>query len=176
MNAANQHLQHAFLYIAIDMRHMDMCKIGLTTQQDPSDRIRAGITSNPYYAAYNIYDLRSRGITITELRALENYVRRKSPGQVIHHFMSDCESEWIEEAPWTVAPDAEYFMARALSINLGEDYEPLEGAMEPYRFEFRPSPLSVIGKYDYERCQEYVDYLHLCEEVAHPRPLRLRRT
>jgi hypothetical protein len=41
-------IPNAWIYIAIDIRDMNMCKIGLTTKEDPLKRISEGRTYNHF--------------------------------------------------------------------------------------------------------------------------------
>ncbi|QPQ23106.1 hypothetical protein [Lonsdalea populi] len=50
-------LEHAWLYIAIDIRDLSICKIGLTTKKHPQLRLNEGRTYNPFLELYAIYEL-----------------------------------------------------------------------------------------------------------------------
>lgn len=110
------------------------------------------------------------GITAAELRYLEAYIHRKA-GQIIQLPMSDTESEWIREAPWHVAPKAEYRMSNYLRIGLDGEGNLVSNPMAPYRHVYRPILISIVSMHDYEDCSACVDFLHEYEQATYPRML-----
>ncbi|MBD8566194.1 GIY-YIG nuclease family protein [Oxalobacteraceae sp. CFBP 8763] len=94
--------EHAWLYIAIDIRDMSISKIGLTTKDSPINRIKEGRTYNPFLTLFTTYEL-SRctfGVSLKELRDIERYIHRRSVFHPpIRHLYTGGESEWFYVPP-----------------------------------------------------------------------------
>jgi len=91
-------LKSGWLYIAIDIRHMNMSKIGLTTRENPSQRISQGRTYNPFLRLFAAYDLSqcTFGISKEELSDIEKYIHSRSVfGEPLKHIDSNRDSEWF---------------------------------------------------------------------------------
>lgn len=159
-----QILQHAWIYIAIDIRNLNICKIGLTTKENPYDRIKQGATSNPYYILFNCYDLSKLNISLQELCDFEKYLHRKL-GFRIKNVATGNNSEWLEITPFYAEKELEYRIGNSFRFGndsfLDEDGEVDSNVMNEIKFTFRPDPLdfSCRSFLNYDDCKEYIDYL-----------------
>ncbi|OIN45957.1 hypothetical protein [Pseudomonas costantinii] len=98
MHPNDPFIPFAHIYIAIDLKDFNTCKVGLTTSQNPLNRIRAGRTSNPYYVPFVSYNLGQLGIGKAELKDFERYLHRKISDRV-PFADGDFESEWLTTSP-----------------------------------------------------------------------------
>ncbi|MDW7550708.1 hypothetical protein [Pseudoalteromonas peptidolytica] len=102
-------LEHAWLYIAIDVRDMNLAKIGLTRRKSPLDRISQGKTYNPFLTLFASYELSkcTFGASQKELDDIEGYIHsRNAFGDPIKHLYTGRKSEWFfihpEEAEYQI--------------------------------------------------------------------------
>ena len=88
----------AWLYIAVDIRDMRMVKVGLTTRDNPQDRILQGRTYNPFITLFAAYDLSKNtfGISKKELSDMEDRMHTRAIfGEPLKHINSGRSSEWF---------------------------------------------------------------------------------
>ncbi|MGP2446585.1 hypothetical protein [Pantoea ananatis] len=102
-------IPNAWIYIAIDIRDMNMCKIGLTTKENPFKRISEGKTYNPFLELFTTYQLSACtwGCSQKELNDIEHYFHgRNTFGGAIKHSKTLRDSEWFfndpEDAEWQI--------------------------------------------------------------------------
>ena len=171
-------LDYGWLYIAIDIRDMSMSKIGLTTRDDPYQRISQGRTYNPFLRLFAVYEL-SRctfGVSKEELSDIEKYIHNRSIfGEPLKHLDSNRDTEWF-----FLDPDSAEFqvdlllMKRGFSVDgksLYTYYEDVEtycdvviDRMRKIKTIFRPSPSEFESKAQqcgmpFELYQQYYNYL-----------------
>ena len=108
-------LPNAWIYIAFDIRHMSLTKVGLTTNEDPKKRISQGITYNPFLKLFAVYEL-SRctfGISQKELNDIEGYIQRRAIfGEPLKHLESKRKTEWFLMDPESVESQADWLFAK----------------------------------------------------------------
>lgn len=121
MSTTDPFIPFAHIYIAIDIKDFYTCKVGLTTSQDPRNRIRAGRTSNPYYVPFVSYNLGQLGIGKKELKNFEKYLHRKIADRV-PFVDGDFESEWLEETPTDTNTQIIYYIANGFRKDGEEAY------------------------------------------------------
>ncbi|CAA6799684.1 MAG: Unknown protein [uncultured Sulfurovum sp.] len=135
-----------------------MCKIGLTTKENPLDRINESITSNPYYELFNCYNMAKIKISKKELYNFEKYLHKKV-GQNIYH-LSGNKSEWIRMSPFEAVKEIEYYINRSFGKAdlYSGDYEDVAHKL---KIENRPDPMIYVlkSRVEYNETQEYIDYL-----------------
>lgn len=179
-------LDHAWLYIAIDTRNLQICKIGLTSREHPKLRIRAGKTYNPFLELFAIYELSGTtwGCSKQELQDIEGYIHRRGVfGEALKYPGTLRESEWFpihpEEAEWQI----DWILAkRGFSVqgwtlyDTGErpnlDQEQCKRlnqvhfeAMKEIKTIFRPTPdeylcSALLSGMDERQIEGYLDYLY----------------
>ena len=99
----------AVIYIGADLRDFGICKIGMTTQRDFTNRLRQGVTSNPFYFFFKIYKLVDARISRKELRDFEKYLHRKMWDR-IEIFTTSRNSEWFRIDPVEAACEVEDYI------------------------------------------------------------------
>ena len=108
-------IPNAWIYIAIDIRDMNMCKIGLTTKEDPLKRISEGRTYNPFLELFTTYQLSACtwGCSQKELNDIENYFHRRSTfGGAIKHVRTQRDSEWFFNDPEEAEHQIDWMLAK----------------------------------------------------------------
>ncbi|WP_155279876.1 hypothetical protein [Alteromonas macleodii] len=155
-------IPNAWIYIAIDIRDLSICKIGLTTAVSPWQRIQQGTTSNPFYLLFNSYNLSIVGISKKELQDLERYLHRKIERR-IPIVSSGSVSEWVESHPLQAENWIDSYISNSFELN-GFSLQNEHGEVNYSLFNkvkevCRPDPSSITRAVRYEQCQEYVDYL-----------------
>ena len=157
-------LQYAWLYIAIDIRNLEMCKVGITTRETPIQRINEGRTTNPFYLLFNSYDLSKFKLTRKKLMNFERFVQQRL-GASVSRIVSGSNSEWIRTTPFNAEQEIDYRIANDFSSDdellFDEDGEILEEKFKEIKYPYRPDPfnLSVSSNLNYEECKNYIDYL-----------------
>ncbi|WP_202934878.1 hypothetical protein [Vibrio navarrensis] len=117
-------IDSAWLYIAIDIRDMRMVKVGLTTRENPHDRILNGRTYNPFVTLFAAYDLTKNtfGISKKELADMESRIHgRGAFGEPLRHLNSGRRSEWF-----FIDPDEAEFQ---IDVNLAKRGFSVDGYM-----------------------------------------------
>ena len=155
-------IPNAWIYIAIDIRDLSICKIGLTTGIEAYVRIKQGTTSNPFYLLFTSYDLSMVGISKKELYDLERYLHRKIEDG-IRIVSSGSYSEWFELHPLKAESWIDSYICNAFDLDgfslQNEDGEVDYSLLNSFKEAFRPHPWLILRRISYERCKEYVDYL-----------------
>lgn len=175
-------LPNAWIYIAIDIRDMNLCKIGLTTKPHPRLRIGEGKTYNPFLELFTIYELSACtwGCSQEELNDIESYFHSRATfGGAIKYPSTMRDSEWFFTAPYEAEFQIDWMIAkRGFSVDGWCLYETCERkdrdqkrlnninveGMKRIKTIFRPDPCEYISKaasagmqpYQY---QYYVNYL-----------------
>ena len=155
-------ISNAWIYIAIDIRDLSICKIGLTTAINPCQRIQQGTTSNPFYLLFTSYNLSMVGISKKELLDLERYLHRKIERR-IPIVSSGSLSEWVESQPLKAETWIDSYISNTFDLNglplKNDDGEVNDSLFNKVKEIYRPHPLTIIDVVRYEQCKEYVDYL-----------------
>lgn len=155
---------NAWLYIAIDIRNFRQCKIGITTRQNPHERILEGRTSNPFYLLFTAYNLAYLNVEKEELGRFERYVRGKI-GYPVYRVASGNLSEWRDEDPRNAELVIDHHIINSFThdgkILFDEDGMPCAEEFCKIKFPYRPDPfgLSEISNLNYDQCKEYIDFL-----------------
>ncbi|NIY94677.1 GIY-YIG nuclease family protein [Vibrio diazotrophicus] len=108
-------LEYAWLYIAIDIRDMDICKVGLTTRESPHQRVSQGKTYNPFLFLFASYELSkcTYGVSQKELDDIERYIHRRSIfGGAIKHLATGRDSEWFSIHPEEAERQIDWILAK----------------------------------------------------------------
>lgn len=157
-------LSHAWLYIAIDIRNLRQCKIGITTRESPITRIREGRTSNPYYLLFTAYNLSEMIASRSELENFERHAREKV-GTPVFRVASGNNSEWRYEDPRSAELVIEHLIINSFQKNgnilFDEDGLPNPAEFSSIKHPYRPDPFgfSDISNLNYNECKEYIDFL-----------------
>ncbi|NMM29232.1 MAG: hypothetical protein HHJ12_18635 [Glaciimonas sp.] len=155
-------LASAWIYIAIDISNLSKCKIGLTTMNNPGDRVKRGVTANPFYRLFNSYDLSKIGVSKKELTDFERYLHRKVGCRIPMNGSGEM-SEWIYETPFNTEKEIEFHIANCFHCDgksLLDEYGKVDyQIINQLSVKNRPSPEHIVDLYQYETCKEYVDYL-----------------
>jgi hypothetical protein len=156
------HLAHGWLYIAIDARDLSICKVGLTTMEDPLMRVGGRSTENPFYCLFNSYNLGKIGISRKELQDFESYMHRKFANR-INFIGTGTPSEWLNVGPFEAESQIEHYIANAFSRNgvnlLDEDGEVIQSVMLEYVEKNRPHPGAVEMNCYRNSLRPYLQYL-----------------
>lgn len=99
--------EHAWIYIAVDIRNMNITKVGLTTKEQPKKRIAEGKAYNPFITLFTTYELSkcTYGVSRQELSDIEKNIHNRSVfGEPIKHLFTRRDSEWFHLDP----EEAEY--------------------------------------------------------------------
>lgn len=161
---SSDYLHNAWLYIAVDIRDLKRCKIGVTTRSDPNLRIDEGRTSNPHYLLFTAYDLSLFNIDRAELERFERYAHRHV-GQPIFRIGTGSASEWRLEDPREAERIIDHLITKCFERKgrtlYDEDGAPKPEEFKDFKFPYRPDPfgLSIKSLLDYEECKEYIDFL-----------------
>lgn len=159
-----QSANHAWLYIAVDIRNLTECKIGITTRQNPQIRIREGRTSNPFYLLFTAYNLTPLNVDASELKKFERHVRKKV-GQPVWRVASGNESEWRYEDPRNAELVIDHHIINTFTYNgknlFDEDGMPSNEEFQDIKHPYRPDPFGLweISNLNYDQCREYIDFL-----------------
>jgi hypothetical protein len=176
-------IANAWIYIAIDIRDMNMCKIGLTTKEHPLKRISEGKTYNPFLELFTTYELSACtwGCSQKELNDIENYFHRRATfGGAMKHLRTLRDSEWFFNDPEEAEYQIDWMLAKRgfsvkgwslieLYIRDDRDQERLNyinvDALKEIKNIFRPEPNEytnrclAAGLKEYQ-FKEYIDFLH----------------
>jgi hypothetical protein len=152
-------IQSAWIYIAIDARHLDICKVGITLQAEARHRVTGSNTANPFYTLFNSYDMAGIGISKKELFDFEDYLHRKIAPR-IPMIGTGGYSEWIMMSPFKAAEEIEYRIGRGFSVPefMNEDGEIQYENVRKYLHEHRPNPFFIAEQVN-GMANEYVEYL-----------------
>lgn len=171
-------LLNAWIYIAIDIRHMKISKIGLTTVKHPIYRLSQGKTYNPFLKLFSTYELSkcTYGMSQKELNDIEKYIHRRSIfGSPINHLLSKKKSEWYLIDPEAAEMQVDWLFAkRGFSVDGYYLYTYFEGVetygdvvierMKKIKKIYRPNPNDFLT--EIKRCnipldlvQNYYNYL-----------------
>ncbi|ELR8729983.1 GIY-YIG nuclease family protein [Vibrio harveyi] len=167
----------AWLYIAIDVRDLSICKIGITTRENPIDRLRECRTSNPFYSFFNCYDMARLNISMRELLDLERYLLRKL-GVRLNHIGTGNASEWVRISPCFAEKEIDYIICNNFDFHensmIDEDGNPDEKYLGEFKYKVRPDPfgLFINSFVRYEDCQDYYDFLMDYHEYPEEPPKR----
>jgi len=161
-------IKSAWIYIAIDVRHMNICKVGITQQVEARYRVKGANTANPFYTLFNSYDMAGIGISKRELLDFEDYLHRKMALR-IPMIGTDGYSEWLIMSPFNAAEEIEYRIGRGFSEPgfMNEDGDILYENIRKYRHEHRPNPHLIAEKVN-GMANEYVEYLLRWHEMNTP--------
>ena len=157
-------LKWAWLYIAIDVRDLSICKIGITIREDPNTRLRECMTSNPFYNFFNCYDMSRFSISKKELLDLERYLHRKL-GIRLNSIGTGHETEWVSISPYLAEKEIDYIICNNFyflgNSMIDEDGNLHKEYLSEVKHRIRPDPLGLFFNsfVRYEDCQEYYDYL-----------------
>lgn len=162
MYSNKTNIPNAWIYIAIDIRDLSICKVGLTTTENPKNRISQGNTSNPFYILFNCYNLSEIGISKEELTDFERYLHKKL-GPRIRIVASGEKSEWIETSPFCAEDQIEHFISNAFSLK-GQSFQDEDGSvktdtMNSIKYAHRPCHLHIHERINYCKYKEYLDFL-----------------
>ncbi|HCZ8661477.1 TPA: GIY-YIG nuclease family protein [Citrobacter braakii] len=106
---------------------MNMCKIGLTTKEDPLKRINEGKTYNPFLELFATYQLSACtwGCSQQELNDIENYFHHRATfGGAIKHVRTQRDSEWFFNDPEEAEHQIDWMLAkRGFSVRGWSLYE-----------------------------------------------------
>lgn len=108
-------LDHAWLYIAIDTRNLEICKIGLTSKIHPRMRVGEGKTYNPYLELFATYELSATtwGCSKKELHDIEGYIHNKRVfGQALKYPSTLRDSEWFPTHPAEAEGQVDWILAK----------------------------------------------------------------
>ncbi|ALN20064.1 hypothetical protein [Ectopseudomonas mendocina] len=169
--------EFAWLYIAVDIRDMEISKIGLTTKKSPEQRLAEGKTYNPFIVLFATYELSktTNGISRFELGEIEGYIHRRSFADPVLHLYTGRSSEWFYMHPDLAESEVDRMLAkRGFTVEGKRLYSFYEGdhnhngiyvsRMKRIKKIYRPFPedfnnmakdLRLPKKY----YQEYLDYL-----------------
>jgi hypothetical protein len=149
----------AWIYIAIDVRHLDICKVGITQQPEARFRVAGNDTANPFYTLFNSYDMAGIGISKKELLDFEDYLHRKIAPR-IPMIGTGTSSEWIMMSPFEATKEIEYHIGRGFSVPgfMNEDGDIQYENIHRYRCEYRPNP-HFIAEQVCGMANDYVDFL-----------------
>ena len=140
-------LEYAWIYIAIDVTNLNRCKIGITTRENPMNRIRDGRTSNPFYILFNCYELSKLKISNKELRNFERYIHRKLGFSRIHRIGTGNPSEWFRLSPFDAEEEIDYYVCNNFDFNgrhsFDEDGNIDREVLREVKYEHRPDPLGL---------------------------------
>lgn len=147
-------LSHAWIYIALDIRHLDICKIGLTTQKDPLTRIKKLSTANPYFELFNSYDMTYFKISKKELYDIEKNFHNRLGTKIYN--LNGNKTEWLRITPF----EAELNIENYINITFKE-HDDKTNIISKIKIENRPDPLpyTLITNNLYDDNREYIDYL-----------------
>ena len=171
-------LSFGWIYIAIDIRHINMVKIGITRQETPEQRVSQGKTYNPFLVLFATYELSkcTYGVSQEELNDIEGYIQCRSfLGGAIKHMRTERDSEWFICHPDEAESQIDWVLAkRGFSVDgkhlydlyCGEDR--LNGInvekMKKIKKIYRPLPESFYYQADaagipFELFEGYYSYL-----------------
>ena len=172
-------IEYGWIYIAVDMRDMSLCKIGLTTKGNPDRRIAEGRTYNPFLTLFTTYELgrRTFGISQKELSDIERYIHHKSIfGGSLKHIGSGRDSEWFQVRADYAEHQVDWILAtRGFTVDkegLFDYYESPNNknginvrVMRKIKKVIRPRPVDVwalveSAGYSGQRIKPYTDYLN----------------
>lgn len=179
-------LPNAWIYIAIDIRDLDICKIGLTTKKTPQLRINEGKTYNPFLELFTTYELSkcTWGCSREELRDIEKYFHNRHIfGGAIKYPGTGRTSEWFFTSPSEAEYQIDWMLAkRGFSVEKKPLYEIYERtdrdlnrlnyirveAMKKIKTIYRPLPEdyeycaenSRMASYQYERYIKFLEKFH----------------
>lgn len=105
--------QKGWIYICMDLRHPEECKIGMTKRALFKRLIETG---NPSYMIVKAYK-----IPLKEALAIERYLHRKIPYQQKIHFLTGRKSEWFDCSPAEASKAIEPELANCLGGFYDED-------------------------------------------------------
>lgn len=108
-------LSNAWIYVAIDIRHMNMSKVGLTTAEHPKKRLSQGTTYNPFLKLFSTYELSkcTYGMSQKELSDMEKYIHRRAVfGEPFNHLQSKRKTEWFLMEPESAETQIDWFLAK----------------------------------------------------------------
>lgn len=108
-------LEHAWLYIAVDVRDMNLAKIGLTRRKSPQHRISQGKTYNPFLTLFASYELSkcTFGSSQQELDDIEGYIHSRHVfGDPIKHLYTGRKSEWFFIHPEEAERQIDWILAK----------------------------------------------------------------
>jgi hypothetical protein len=108
-------LDFAWIYVAVDIRNLSLCKVGLTTAKSPHKRISQGKTYNPFLRLFSIYELSkcTFGISKKELYDIEQYIHKRSIfGEPLLHLDSNRKSEWFLMDPEEAEMQIDWLFAK----------------------------------------------------------------
>ena len=147
-------LKYAWIYIAIDIRHLDICKIGLTIQKNPLTRIKRLSTANPYFELFNSYDMTYFNISKRELYNLEKYFHKKLGTNIYN--LNGNKTEWLRITPFEAEIEIDDYIN-----NTFKEYDDQTDIISNIKIENRPDPLPyvLITNNEYHDNKEYIDYL-----------------
>lgn len=181
-----------WIYIAIDMRDLELSKIGLTTKEEPNRRIAEGRTYNPFLTLFTTYQLArcTFGISQRELIDIEGYIHGRSAfGAPLRHLDSGRDSEWFQMHPDEAEGQVDWILAkRGFSVDHEKLYEVFESpnnwnglnlrAMRKIKKVYRPFPENVeylahSAGYDVRQIRPYLDYLAHFHDQDNPNKIWL---
>lgn len=156
------YIPNAWLYIAIDVRDLSICKVGITTMKSPFDRVSGRSTENPFYCLYNSYNLGKIGISKKELMDFEKYMHRKFASRV-KFIGTSTPSEWLTVGPIEAEGQIEHYIANAFSSDelslMDEDGEIARETFEQFVERNRPHPYNVDSSHLWHTLKPYLNLL-----------------
>lgn len=182
-------LEHAWIYIAIDMRDMRFSKVGLTKEKDPKERIRQGRTYNPFLTLFTAYNLAlgENQTSQQELREIESYIKTRQRygfGNPKKHIHSLFNSEWFEMPPWDAETQVDWMIAnRGVTAGNHSMFDYFDtpnnrnglsiSAMRMIKTVYRPNPTKMwnqvrMAGFDPQEISVYLNYLTACHSPGHP--------
>jgi hypothetical protein len=169
---------YAWLYIATDIRDMNIAKVGLTTKKTPQQRIAEGKTYNPFLALFTTYELSrcTSGTSRKELSDIEGYIHSRSEfGEPIKHLYTGRDSEWFYINPEEAEGQIDWILAkRGFSVDRKTLYshsiksekfnsidvermKKIKKIYRPYPFEFLQ--VASVSGIPFRLFQSYYEYL-----------------
>lgn len=178
-------LPYAWLYIAIDIRDLTTCKIGLTSKAHPRMRLAEGKTYNPFLELYTIYELSATtwGCSREELQDIESYIHNRHIfGAALRFPESGRDTEWFRTTPDEAEWQIDYILAkRGFSVDQFTLYDTAERvyltpdqkfrindihfeAMKKIKTIFRPDPYTYSERacaagMNYHEYKSYIEHL-----------------
>jgi hypothetical protein len=107
--------EYAWIYIVIDIRDMNLSKIGLTTKKSPLARVSEGKTYNPFLMLFATYELSkcTYGVSSKELSDIERYIHDRFVfGNPIRHLYTRGKSEWFYIPPQHAESQIDWIIAK----------------------------------------------------------------
>lgn len=147
--------QAGWIYICMDLRHLNECKIGMTKR---SLYKRLSETGNPNYMLVKAYK-----VPLIEALKIEQYLHRQISYKRQCHFINGYNSEWFCCSPAEAAKVIEPELAKCLGVYYDED-----GNYDLSPITFKPSldKSDGLGLFLSERINSLEEYNNLVNAIA----------